>query len=234
MRNLLLPLILTLSPAASADDDAAARERVAARFDSISASDVEPSPVDGLYQVFLGPQVYYVSADGEFLIHGDLFQLEDNENLTESARDAARISAIDAFGEDRMIVFRSPMERHVITVFTDVSCTYCRKLHREIDTYLQAGISVRYMPYPRSGPNTAVWREMERVWCADDRGAAMTAAKRDEDFEGEICMDDTVFASYRLGRMVGFSGTPAIISDSGTLIPGYLPVERMLPLLVGE
>jgi thiol:disulfide interchange protein DsbC len=234
MRYLLLTLIVVFAPAAWSDDDSDARERVAARFDSLSAQDVSPSPVEGLYQIFLGPQVYYVSADGEFLFHGDLFQLEDNVNLTEDARDLARLSAINAFGEQRMIVFRAPEERHVITVFTDVTCTYCRKLHREIDTYLDAGITVRYLPYPRSGPNTSSWREMERVWCSDDRAAALTASKLDQPVVGEICMDDVVFASYRLGQMIRFSGTPAIVTDSGSLIPGYLPVERLLPQLEGQ
>jgi thiol:disulfide interchange protein DsbC len=233
MRRTLLALLLLIPATVIADDDAAARERIAARFDSLSPEDVVASPVAGLYQVFLGAQVYYVSADGQFLLYGDLFQLDGNVNLTDSVRDDGRLRALEQFGEARMIVFRAPEQRHVITVFTDVTCTYCRKLHRELDTYLDAGITVRYLPYPRSGPNTDTWWEMVRVWCSPDRHAALTAAKQEEAVPGEICADNPVAASYRLGRTMGFSGTPAIITDAGTLISGYVPVERLLPMLEG-
>jgi len=232
--TLLISALLLSFAAAATDDDLAARQLVADQFDGLSAEEVTPSPVPGMYQVFVGPQVYYVSADGQYLFYGDLFQLSDNNNLTEAARSGARLEALETFGEDRMIIFQAPNQRHTITVFTDISCTYCRKLHREIQTYLHAGITVRYLAYPRSGPNTDDWREMEQVWCAADPQAALTAAKQDQPFDGTTCLDDTVAASYRLGRMIGFSGTPAIITDTGYLVPGYLPVAQLLPILDGS
>lgn len=229
MRRTLLILLTCLAPpVAAAEDDLAVREAIAAQFRLVDAADVVPSPVPGLYQVFMGPQVYYVSADGEHVIFGDMFEMASNANLTDPARNLARLRALEAMGEERMIVFQAEDERYEITVFTDITCGYCRRLHREIDSYLERGITVRYAFYPRAGQGSQAWLDAERVWCADDPQLALTLAKRDEPFDGDRCAGNPITEHYGLGRMIGFSGTPAIITHRGELVPGYLPADRLL------
>ena len=118
----------------------------------------------------------------------------------------------------------SPAEvKHSITVFTDVECTYCRKLHSQIDGYLAEGIEIRYMLYPRGGPASPSWSTSENVWCARDRNSALTAAKLDRDFDSLKCDKSMISMHYKMGKNIGLSGTPAIVFEDGTLLSGYLP-----------
>ena len=114
-----------------------------------------------------------------------------------------------------------------MSVFTDVDCTYCRRFHNQIDQYLAQGIKVRYLLYPRNGPESESWRTAERVWCAADRKQALTLAKLDRDFESKSCDASIVHDHFELGHEVGLSGTPALVLDDGTLISGYLPPAEL-------
>lgn len=237
MKRLLhaLVLILAMQPAfataSSAKDDAAVRARIAERFPGVTAADVKPAPIAGLYEVMIGPIVIYASADGRYLIKGDIYDLETDRNLTELRVNAARAKAIDELSEDDLIIFGDANARYTITVFTDVTCTYCRKLHSEIDEYNRRGIRVRYAAYPRNGLASKGWKQMEDVWCAPDRRRALTLAKLDREFETRRCDAETVTRQWQLGRLLGVSGTPAIFLPSGEMVPGYLPPEVLLKRL---
>ena len=121
------------------------------------------------------------------------------------------------------ILFSPVDPKYSVTIFTDVDCTYCRKLHAQINEYLDRGISVRYVLYPRNGPASRAWSKSEDVWCAKDRNEALTAAKLDRKFETSECDASMIGKHYALGQGVGLSGTPAIVLEDGTLIGGYLP-----------
>jgi thiol:disulfide interchange protein DsbC len=126
--------------------------------------------------------------------------------------------------EDVQTIIFSPADvKHRVTVFTDVDCTYCRKLHSQIDEYLAAGIEVRYLLYPRNGPASQSWSTSEDVWCARDRNLALTAAKMGREFDSQKCDASTISDHYTLGQNVGLTGTPAIVFEDGTLVSGYLP-----------
>ena len=129
-----------------------------------------------------------------------------------------------------MIVFGSGKEKHVIDVFTDIDCGYCRKLHSQIDQYNKEGIEVRYMSYPRAGVNSESGRKAISVWCADDRKKAISEAKQGNPVEEKTC-DNPVAEQFALGRVVGVSGTPALVLENGELIPGYVPPKRLRQLL---
>jgi len=226
-------LVLTGSAAfADAASEAADMERILEAFPELDAAAVRPAPVPGMYEISLGSQVGYISADARYLIQGDLFDVESEENLTEGRRMAARLDTIDGVGLDNMIVFEPEEATHTITVFTDIDCGYCRKLHREIEGYNELGIRVRYLFFPRSGPDTSSWFKAEQVWCADDRNTALTLAKSGAVLESEEeCGETPVAQHYRLGRAIGISGTPAIIVDTGELIPGYVSPNELLKYL---
>jgi len=225
----LLPALATIllwTASAEAADDAeleAVRTKISAKFESINAEDINPSPIDGWYTVQKGSVVAYVSADGRYLLQGDLIDLDSQVNLTEISRNDARRDLVASLEDERSIVFSPTEVKHTVTVFTDIDCTYCRKLHSEIDDYLEKGIQVRYVLYPRNGPASKAWSTSEDVWCARDRNAALTAAKLDRSFETAKCDASVVSQHYMLGRDIGLRGTPAIVFEDGTLVGGYLP-----------
>ncbi len=194
---------------------------------------VQPSPVPGIYQVFLPPQLFYISADGRYAFDGDIIDLHTNTNLSTPVRDRLRLAAIENVGEKNMIIYGPKDAKHTITVFTDIDCGYCRKLHSEMDQYNKAGIRVRYLAYPRAGINSNSYNKAVAVWCAEDRNAAMTEAKQGKDPEPKTC-DNPVAMEYELGQRLGIRGTPAIVTGRGQIIPGYVPADRLKAILDAE
>jgi thiol:disulfide interchange protein DsbC len=226
---MLLGLISLASLAADSDIDTV-RATVAKILPDVKDYRIVESAVAGLYEVSVGPQIFYVSADGRYLIEGDMLDIETRQNLTEVQRQAGRLEAINGVGEDRMIVFAPQEPRHTVTVFTDIDCGYCRKLHSEIDQYNKLGIGVRYLMYPRAGVGSESYKKAVSVWCADDRQKAMTDAKAGKDVPRKDC-DNPVRDHMALGGVVGVTGTPTIIVESGRKLPGYVPPRRLSALL---
>jgi thiol:disulfide interchange protein DsbC len=188
----------------------------------ITISGIKPSPVEGLLEVSVGTDIFYVSSDGKYFLQAEMLELATRDNLTESARASARATYIDNLPEDFMVSFKAENEQYKVLVFTDIDCPYCRKLHREIADYNAAGITVEYLFFPRSGPGTDSWAKADAVWCAESRQDGMTAAKNGEVIESaEACTDTPTADHYQLGRDLGVTGTPAIFTESGELIVGY-------------
>ncbi len=203
------------------------RQRVAEMFDMIEANDVSVSPVDGWYTIHTGSIVAYISADGRYLLQGDLIDLDTQINMSEMVRNDARRELMATVKDDDVILFSPAEVKYSVAIFTDVECTYCRRLHSQIDEYLAHGIEVRYLLYPRNGPTSRSWTTSEEVWCSDDRNIALTAAKLDRKFASTNCDASVVQDHYGMGRDVGLSGTPAIVLADGTLISGYLPPDQL-------
>ena len=202
----------------------------------IEVSSIEPSPKEGLYQVFYSGQVLYVSDDGEFIFTGNLLGFSDKGpvNHTEAAIAAQaeamspqRASVIAQIKEEDMVVFKAEDEQYAITVFTDVDCAYCRKLHKEIPALNASGVTVRYMAFPRAGVGSSAYDKLVSVWCAEDKQLAMDNAKLKRQFSAKSCANP-VASQYKLTRDFGLSGTPALILPDGELIAGYLPSDRLL------
>jgi len=210
------------------------RAAIAKKFPGLKPEDVRPSPLPGMYEVALGADTVYVSADGKYLIAGDMYDVDSRNNLTEAGRADVRRKVLAEADERDMIVFAPTKTKHTITVFTDVDCGYCRKLHGEIEELNKLGVRVRYMAYPRSGPGTEDWNKMEAVWCAKDRKAAITQAKRGEPIKSAECGATPVPKQYQLGEEMGVRGTPAIYTARGDYIGGYLPPDKMMEALEGK
>ncbi len=233
-RGLTILLIGLASGAALAAGEAEAiQQRLAETYPEVRSEQITPSPIPGLFELRMGPQVAYVSADGRFLVRGDIIEVKTDSNLTEVRRSSARLSAIEDVGEANMIVFAPKQVKHTINVFTDIDCGYCRKLHKEMDQYLAEGIRVRYLFFPRSGPNTDSWTKAETVWCSADRNTALTRSKRGEVITAKACNPTPVQRHYSLGLEFGVQGTPAIITDTGELLPGYVPAGELAGYLNG-
>jgi thiol:disulfide interchange protein DsbC len=231
MNRLFLSALLVLAsvtvsaaePAASTDPRAA----IAAKFPDLRIEDVRPSKIKGIYEIRIGADSAYVSADGKYVITGDMYEIDTRINVTEQARAAERRAVLAKLDERDMIVFApAGAAKHTITVFTDVDCGYCRKLHSEIEQLTKLGVRVRYMAYPRAGPDTQDWRKMEAVWCSQDRKTAITKAKRGESVTAPSCKTP-VAKQFALGEQLGVRGTPAIFTTDGDYIGGYLPPGEM-------
>jgi thiol:disulfide interchange protein DsbC len=205
------------------------RARVVAKLQGATPDDVSASPVPGLYEVTMGGLIAYVTADGKYLVSGNVYDLDTQENLTASRRNAARAKALAVAAEDKMIVFSPPSPKMTVTVFTDIDCGYCRKFHSQIAEMNKAGVRVRYLLYPRTGPGTESWRKAESVWCAADRRDALTRAKRGEEVKGKACAAAAaVQAQYDLGDDLGVEGTPAIFTQGGDYIGGFMTPAQLV------
>lgn len=211
-----------------ADDGLAAIKEA---FPGLSEDAIHPTPVDGWYEIMIGPQIAYVSSDARFLLRGDLIEVATEVNYTENRRNAARLDVLDQVTDGDAIVFKPQNVKHSMTVFTDIDCGYCRKLHSEIADLEALGVEVTYLFFPRAGPGSPSWTKAESVWCADDRNAAITDAKAGKPVPPKSCGDKAIAEQYQLGRMVGLRGTPAIVTASGELISGYLPAQSLVQRL---
>ncbi|MDH4104678.1 MAG: DsbC family protein [Gammaproteobacteria bacterium] len=219
------PAAAKAAPAA-AGIPADVRARVVAKLPGADPSDVAVSPIPGLYEVTMGGLIAYVSADGKYLLSGNVYDLDSQVNLTASRRNAARAKALAAVSESNMIVFGPPNAKMTVTVFTDIDCGFCRKFHSQIAEINKAGVRVRYLFFPRTGPDTESWAKAEQVWCATDRRDALSRAKKGEAIKAKSCGDAAIKTQYELGSDLGVEGTPAIFTQNGDYIGGYLtPAE---------
>jgi thiol:disulfide interchange protein DsbC len=191
--------------------------------------DLRPSPLPGIYEFTQGADVSYLSADGKYFIDGNVYDMDTRANLTEEIRTRARLALINEVPESQMLIFSPPNPKYTITVFTDVDCAYCRKLHSEMAELNKLGVRVRYLFYPRTGPNTDSWRKAEVVWCSPNRNEALTRAKLGASLDmTKTCGATPVAREYALGQTIGVRGTPAIVTDGGDYISGYMPPRELV------
>ena len=196
---------------------------------------IKQSQVDGLFVVDIGDlQPIYASKDGNFFLYGEMYAIKNGEllNTTKQEISLNRRAILDSeLSEKDFITFAATDEKHVITVFTDVDCGYCRKFHGEIEDYNAQGITVNYVAFPRSGLESESYNKIVSAWCSSDPKGTLTALKEGRDPALKLCQDHPVENHYLLGQRIGITGTPAIISSSGDLLPGYLPPMELLKKL---
>jgi thiol:disulfide interchange protein DsbC len=214
--------------AAPSEVPADVRTRVVAKLPGATPDDVSASPIPGLYEFTMGGLIAYVSEDGKYLVSGSVYDLDTQMNLTASRRNAARAKALTSASESQMIVFGPQNAKMTVTVFTDIDCGFCRKFHNQIADVNKAGVRVRYLMYPRTGPGTESWRKAEQVWCSADRRDALTRAKRGEPLKAKACGDGAIKTQYELGSDLGVEGTPAIFTQTGDYIGGFLSPEELV------
>lgn len=213
--------------------DAAQNDAVKAKIESTlkwRVDSIADSPVEGLLQISSENGLFYVSKDGTYLLQARVYNIDENmRNETDAALSVMRVEGLKEF-DDSVIEFKAENEKYVVSVFTDTTCGYCRKLHDQMDAYNDAGITVRYLAFPRAGLNSPVYRQMVSVWCATDPQSAMTNAKDGSNVATSSCKND-IAEQYRFGRKIGVNGTPNIILSDGSVIPGYQPPEKLIVAL---
>jgi thiol:disulfide interchange protein DsbC len=225
--------LLSLTFSAVQADENTIKASIAKSMPTMKVDAIKPSEVKGLYEISVGSNVFYVSDDGKYLIEGHLIDIAAKKDLTEGKLSESHVKAIKNLGVDKMIVFKAKDSKYTVTIFTDIDCGYCRKLHSEIDSYLAEGITVEYIFFPRSGKDTESYKKAISVWCADDRKAALTAAKKGETIKEKTCANP-VDEHMKLAAEFEVNGTPTIVSEKGVVYPGYLPAKQLVEMLKGE
>lgn len=202
----------------------------------LQVMEVRETPMPDLYELIMSSgEILLSDRSGQFLITGELYmtQAQGLTNLTAQTRQLQVKGWIDDVSEDQMIIFSPENPQATITVFTDVDCTYCRRLHHDVEAINARGIAVRYMAYPRGGADSTAYQKMVSVWCAPDRERAMTQAKNGQNLPERECQN-TVLDHHSLGNRIGITGTPAIVLPDGTLVPGYMEVDRLSAMVLGQ
>ncbi|MGH8108767.1 MAG: DsbC family protein [Arenimonas sp.] len=211
--------------------DAPIRAAMAKAMPSTVIDSIRPSVIPGFREVAIGGRVIYVSTDGRYLFQGSLFDLNSRTSLTENSQSVLRRGILAKVGPDRRIIFApTKPAKHHITVFTDIDCGYCRKMHQQIAQYNNLGISVEYIFFPRAGMGSDAANKAINVWCSADRRKALTDAKNDRPVINKTCTNP-IAADFALGQKMGFDGTPAIYAADGSQIGGYLAPAEMLAML---
>ena len=223
--------IAGMLPAYGEQPAADARVEVAKKIPGARPDDLRASPIPGIYEYTHGTEIAYVTADGKYAISGDLYDLKSSENLTEAHRREVRLKLLATFPEDHMLIFGPKDPKYTVTVLTDVDCAYCRKLHSQIAEYNRLGVRVRYMLYPRTGPNTVSWTKAEQVWCSPDRNDAFTRATLGQELKTKACPNNPVASSYAMGKDFALQGTPSIVLADGEMLDGYLPPDVLVQRL---
>lgn len=204
------------------------RVQLGAALPALEITTIEKTPLDGLFEVSsTNDQPLLVSANGKYIVAGEIYQLNGHKitNISEQKREGQRASLMAAVPDtEKMSFVPKGVTKAKITVFTDIDCGYCRKLHKEIPQLNAMGVRVDYLAYPRAGVGSSSYNKVVSAWCSDDPQAAMTKAKNGEVIPAKRC-DNPVASHLALGQKVGVSGTPAIVLPSGKLLPGYAPAE---------
>ncbi|MBE1300134.1 MAG: bifunctional protein-disulfide isomerase/oxidoreductase DsbC [Alteromonadaceae bacterium] len=218
-------LVSAVSSAQLAPDNQALETKFVGLL-GMQVSSIANAPVPGLLEVMTDRGLFYASEDGKYLVHGRIYNMDEGmRNETENALTGVRKDGIAGFSND-MIEFKAKNEQHVVSIFTDITCGYCRKLHNEIADYNELGITVRYLAFPRGGLGSSSHDDLVSIWCAENKQEAMTNAKAGGAVEKRTC-ETQVDKQYLFGQQIGVSGTPAIVLEDGTMIPGYQPAATL-------
>ena len=196
-----------------------------------SMPNISPTPVAGTYEFSVGNDIFYLSEDGRYLIKGEMIDLHTRQNLAEARRQQNRLQRLQYINPDDMIVFPARGERrHVVYVFMDTDCPYCRMVQQDIYQYSQYGIEMRYLAFPRGGLNSPGYQRAISIWCAEDRVGAMIAAQEGQEIPERKC-PTSVREQYATGLQIGVTGAPAMVLEDGTLVQGFMAPPNLAQFL---
>ncbi|BCU54273.1 bifunctional protein-disulfide isomerase/oxidoreductase DsbC [Enterobacter kobei] len=221
---MMFTLLAAFSSAVQADD--AAIKQTLAKL-GVQSTEIQPSPISGMKTVLTNSGVLYVTEDGKHMIQGPLYDVSGAQPI--NTTNSMLMTHLNAL-EKEMIVYKAANEKHVITVFTDITCGYCHKLHEQMADYNALGITVRYLAFPRQGMQSEAADNMKAIWCAKDRNKAFDDAMAGKGVKAASC-DIDIADQYALGVQFGVSGTPAIVLSNGYVVPGYQGPQEMKTFL---
>ena len=230
MRNLALILFFSVFPLASED----LINKISKILPTgLPINFIEESSMPDFYVVNVANnQILYVSKDFKFVLAGEVIALNDGKitSLNDVYENKFIKNIISSIKPNESIDFISSNERFKLKIFTDVSCSYCRLLHSEIDQYLSNGITINYLAFPRDGLDSEVYKDMVSVWCSLDPKESLNKLKKGGNIESKNCKNP-VEEHFRKGSLIGITGTPTIILEDGTKFSGYIPANELIKIL---
>jgi thiol:disulfide interchange protein DsbC len=224
LAGVLLAVALTVE--AAEVDYSNVEERIRTLAPQAASIAISETPIENLLMVQIGGDIVYATADGKYLVQGRVIDMDTREDLTEGAKSEVRRELLATADTKTQITFAPEEPKYDLTVFTDIDCGYCRKLHAQMDEYNQQGIAIHYMAFPRAGVGSHSFEKAVSVWCASDQRNALTQAKLGAEPDPLQC-DNPIEEQYKLGVELGVSGTPSLLTAEGTMIPGYVPPEQL-------
>lgn len=225
---LLTTFLMTdvIADAAEEADFNAVEKKVRTLVPNAKTIAISETPIEGVLQVQINSDIIYVTTDGRYLLQGQIMEIDTRLNITDQAKSGIRMTVLSDLKREEQISFAPEKTKYDLLVFTDIDCGYCRKLHNQMEEYNEEGIAIHYMAFPRAGIGSASYDKFVSVWCADDQQSALTLAKNGGDPEPLKC-PNPIAEQYDVGREVGVTGTPALVTTDGTLIPGYVPPAQL-------
>ena len=221
-----LSMTAAFADVAAEKDFNAVEEKLRTLAPNATTIAVSESPIEGILQVQINSDIIYVTANGQYLLQGQIMDIDTRTNITDQAKSGIRLGLLTDLKREEQITFAPEQAKYDLLVFTDIDCGYCRKLHNQMAEYNEAGIAIHYMAFPRAGIGSASFDKFVSVWCSDDQQAALTLAKNGGEPEPQEC-PNPIAEQYNLGHELGVTGTPALVTDDGTLIPGYMPPAQL-------
>ena len=229
----VVPSILLLLASSSVMATPAIEKKLQEIIPGAPPAKIKKSVIPDLYEVAVGSKILYMSADAKYVVSGNIIDLKNRENLTETAASKIRKVALAKIDVKSMIVYPADGKpKKVITIFSDIDCPYCRKMHKEIPELNASGIEVRYLAYPRAGIGSPSYNKAVSAWCADDPAKAMDDAMLYGKVNPKKCDNNPVVDHMKEAQFFGVNGTPNIVLESGELIPGYVPAKELLGMLM--
>lgn len=192
---------------------------------------VKPAAIPGLYEVLINSEVVYLTEDGEKIISGDLYDLKKQISYTDQTKNNLRKTALAKVKDEDKIIFKAKDEKYTVTVFTDISCPYCTKLHQHIADFNDAGITVEYLAFPRAGIGSPNQKKMQNIWCSADKAQSLTDAKLEQKLPETTCEGNQTVEQFLLGQDMGVNATPTMIFSDGELNAGYIRPNQLLAIL---
>jgi thiol:disulfide interchange protein DsbC len=233
LNKVIVIFIFSLLSIAVSADDVAIRKSLAQLTPPIKPDTINSTPIDDLFEIMVGPNIFYISGNGKYVIQGNILDVATKTDLTELKLGGLRAKMIAEIDEANTVVFAPEKVKHNIYVFTDIDCAYCRKLHSQIDQYMVQGIKVQYLLFPRAGVGSPSYDKAVTVWCSDDKAAALTESKKGVTLDKKTCKNP-VIDHMKLGRDLGLSGTPMMVTNKGTIFPGYMTAQQLVARLKNE
>lgn len=204
-------------------------------FPELTENNINKSVINGFYEVLIENPIYtiiYISTDGRFIIDGDIINLENMSILSDKKLNAIKKDLINSIKEEDKIIFKAKEQKYIINVFTDVDCPYCIKLHSDIEKINNFGISVHYLAYPINKIHPEAEKNMQRIWCAEDKKQAMHSYKTKRIIINNKYCENPIAEQLIIGKKLDIHGTPYIFLEDGSHIVGYPGIEILLNKVV--